>query len=214
MNEFVAVVTSFPTVIFSVGLVVASIFWLLALIGLVDIDMIDLQFDIDAETDASGVGVISGLLLRFGLQGIPVTLVLSALILVSWLLCYFGTAYILNALPGTLLKALGGFALVVGCLAVAMPIVGVSLRPMRSLFTGESAAHKDDLVGKSCVVRSLEVTDTFGQGLLQETGANMILDIRAEVPNELKTGDRVALVSYDAATGSYKVMPEEEFMQL
>lgn len=214
MDEFVAVITAFPTVVFSIALVVASVFWLLALVGLVDIDMIDLNFDIDAESDASGVGAIGGLLLRFGLQGIPLTLVISAVILVSWLFCYFGTAYLLNFLPGSLLKALGGFALIFGCLAVSLPIVGMSLRPMRSIFTGETAARKDSMVGKSCTVRSLEVSETFGQGLLQETGSNMILDIRAESPNELKTGDRVALVSYDSNAGTYKVMPEDKFMQL
>jgi len=103
---------------------------------------------------------------------------------------------------------------VVGCLAIALPIVGMSLRPMRSVFSGETAAHKDDLVGKTCVIRSLEVTESFGQGLLQETGANMILDIRAQEPNRLKTGDRVALISYDPAVGTYQVMAEDEFMQL
>ena len=214
MNEFVAIVTSFPTLIFSLALVVATIFWLLALIGVVDIDMIDLDVDIDAETDASGVGVIGGLLLKFGLQGIPITLVLSALILVSWLFSYFGTAYLLNLLPGVLLKTIGGITLIVGCLAAALPIVGMSLRPMRPLFTGETAVRKDSLVGKSCTVRSLEVNEDFGQGYFQETGANMILDIRAASPNALKNGDRVALISYDATSGSYQVMLEAEFMKL
>ena len=44
MNEFVAIVTSFPTVVFSLALIVVVLFWALAILGVVDIDVLDLDF--------------------------------------------------------------------------------------------------------------------------------------------------------------------------
>ena len=214
MNEFMAIASQFPTAIFSVALIVVGLFWLLAIVGLVDIDFFDLEIEIDAETDASGLGPLAGLLLKFGLHGVPVTVVISVLVLLSWLFCYFGSAYLLALLPGALLKYLGGAVLIAACLVVAFPITAMSLRPMKDVFRGETAMLNREIVGKQCEVRSLEVTDSFGQGLVDDGGAGLLIDIRCSTANELTKGDLVAVTAYDQTTNTYSVMPEKEFMNL
>lgn len=214
MTEFIAIATSFPTMIFSAGLLAVVVFWLLAIIGLVDIEIGSIDIDIDADVDASGFGVIAGFLNRWGLAGIPITVVVSMLLLLSWMFCYFGSAYLLPLLPGSILKFLGGMALIGACLMVALPITAASLKPMAPMFKGAQATTRKELIGKRCEVRSGEVTDTFGQGLIDDGGAGLLMDIRAEVPNQIKRGDAVAIVAYDETAGTYKVMPEDDFMRL
>ncbi len=214
MNEFTAIVTTFPTVVFSLALIVVVLFWGLAIIGVVDIDVFDLDIEIDAETDASGVGPLAGLLLRFGLGGVPVTIVVSVLVLLAWLICYFASAYLLSWLPGGWLYTLAGAVVLAACVAIAFPITAMSLRPMKDLFRGETATLNTELVGRQCEVRSLEVTDSFGQGNVADGGAGLLINIRAAVPNNLGKGDLVAITAYDATTRTYTVMPEKEFMNL
>jgi len=214
MEEFVSIVTGFPTVIFSVGLVVVAKFWLLSLLGVVDIDVLNLDIDIDADTDAGEFGILNGFLTYFGLNGIPVTIVLSALILVAWFLSYFASAYILAPLPFDWLRYAAGVALMVGCFLVATPIVSMSLKPTKHLFAGATATSNSAFVGAKGVVSTLEVTETFGRAEVDDGGAGLIVDVRAETPNSLTKGTQIALLSYDEANNTYSVMSDEEFMNL
>ena len=213
MDDFLAIITSFPTIVFTFAMVFMGAFWVLSIIGVVDLDA-QLDLDISHETDASGVGELSGFLMRWGLGGIPITVVLSVLIGLSWLFCYFGSAYLLPFLPGAVLQALGGLVLIAICLIVSFPITAMSLKPTTHLFVGESAITNEEIVGMVCEVRSGEVNEDFGQGLVNDQGAGLLIDIRAKTPNDIKRGDKVALISYDAGHSTYQVMPEEEFMKL
>jgi len=214
MNEFILNITSFPTVFFSLLLVVVCLFWLLAIVGLVDLEVMDFEIDIDAETDASGIGPLAGLLLKYGLNGVPITVVISLLVLLSWLFCYFGSAYLVSILPGGFLKSVAGIILIGACLIVSFPITAMSLRPMKDMFRGETAVLNQELVGRQCSVRSLEVTDSFGQGMVEDGGAGLIIDIRCEEPNTIKKGDLVAITGHDKTSQTYRVIPETEFMNL
>ncbi len=213
MEEFISIATSFPTGVFSFLMLLMGGFWILSIIGVLDLDG-HLHVEISHDTDASGIGELSGFLMRWGLAGVPVTVVFSVLIGLCWLACYFGSAYLLPLLPGTLLKFLGGVALIAACVVVCFPITAMSLKPTAHLFVGESAMTNDEVVGMTCEVRSGEVTDSFGQGLVDDGGAGLLIDIRADVPNDLSRGDRAAVISYDATNRTYKVMSEKEFMQL
>ena len=144
MEQFIEIISGFPTVVFSVGLVFIALFWVLAILGLVDIDLgldadVDVPFEIDAAQEPGQFGVIGGFLSYFGLNGIPVTVVVSMLVLISWLLSYFASSYLLAPLPFDWLRVLLGALLIVGCVLIAAPITGMSLRPTRQLFAGETA---------------------------------------------------------------------------
>lgn len=214
MEEFVAIITSYPTVIFSVGLVIVAKFWLLSLLGVVDIDFLNLDIDIDAETDAGEFGILNGFLTYFGLNGIPVTIVLSVLVLFAWLLSYFASAYLLAPLPFNWLRYLAGTGLIIGCLVVAAPLVSMSLKPTRHLFAGATAVSNAAFVGGKGVVSTLEVTESFGRAEVDDGGAGLLIDVRAPTPNNLTKGSVVALLSYDDINNAYEVMSDEEFMQL
>jgi len=214
MEEFVMIITGFPTVIFSVGLVIVAKFWLLSLLGVVDIDVLNLDVEIDAETDAGEFGILNGFLTYFGLNGIPVTIVLSVLVLFAWLLSYFASAYILAPLPFDWLRYVAGAGLLIGCLMLAAPLASLSLKPTRHLYAGATAVSNSSFVGGKGVVSTLEVTESFGRAEVDDGGAGLLIDVRAATPNKLSKGSVIALLSYDEVNNAYEVMSDEEFMQL
>jgi len=216
VEQYIEIITSFPCVVFTVALIFVSLFWMLAILGLVDIDIIgvDLDIDVDAETDPGAFGALSGFLTYFGLNGIPVTVVFSVLTLVAWLLSYFASAYIIAPLPYDWLRYLFGMLLIVGCGIIAAPITGMSLRPTKQFFTGEAAASKTAFAGSKGVITTLEVNEKFGQAMVDDGGAGLILDVRCDTPNTLTKGDEVALITYIMGADAYQVMAEEEFRKL
>lgn len=99
MGSFVDAAASFPTAVFSTLLAVVLFYWVLAVLGIVDFDN---GVDIDAGGDQgpSDLGTIAGYVVAFGLQGIPFSIILSLLVLVSWTLSCLGGMWLLPLLPG------------------------------------------------------------------------------------------------------------------
>lgn len=67
------------------------------------------------------------------------------------------------------------------------------------------------LVGKLAIVRSAHVAENKGEAVLEDGGAGLILQIRAPETENIKRGDSVIIISYDASTHSYQVVTEDEF---
>src|SRR5690606_4287816 len=105
MQEFIHTSLSFPTVILSVLLGVAVAYWMLAALGLAGDDPLELAGVIDG--DVGAMEGLAGFLVKFGLGGIPTTLVLTILFFFAWLLSYFTGLLLLNHLPGWMAIALG-----------------------------------------------------------------------------------------------------------
>jgi len=207
MEQFIHTIISFPSVIFTVLLGIVVIYWLLAMLGAVDVNVFD--FDIDA--DPSSLSGLSGLLLTFGLIGVPVSLSLSLLILFSWLFCYFAAAHLLPLLAGTIFQWMAGIVILIISFALAIPLVARIVRPMKRFFIEHAAVSHSELVGSVCTVMTLDVSDVFGQAALDDGEAGLILAIRANTPNDLTKGDKVVIIDYDKNKGTFEVVSEKAF---
>lgn len=209
MKEFLDIVTSFPTVVFTVLLGVIFVYWLLAILGAVDIDMLDLDVDVDA--DVSNVGGLTGLLSTLGLSGPPVTVVLSTLVVSSWLISYFASAYLLVLVPWDMLHEFIGAGLLVGSFVVSIPVTAQLIKPLKGVFKVHTAKSKSQFIGATCKITTLEVTDTFGQAEIDDGEAGIIVSVRSNTPNVFKKGDKAVVASYDKNKNTYEVVPEEDF---
>lgn len=209
MADFLNIVSHFPTVVFTVLLGVVFLYWLLAILGAVDIDMLDVDMDID--TDASGVGGLTGLLSTLGLSGPPVTVILSVLIVSSWLLSYFATAYLLILVPWDMFREFIGAGMLVACFIVSIPITAQLIKPLSGLFKVHAAKSKRQFIGAVCKITTLEVTDTFGQAEIDDGEAGIIVAVRSNTPNVFKKGDKAVVTSYDQDKNTYEVVTEEEY---
>lgn len=222
MELFLNNLTSFPVVIFTFLLAIIICYWLLALLGAVDIEMFDLSFeaDLDLELDgdigadldsnASGLKGVTGFMLKWGLTGIPVTVVVSILIAFAWLICYvivsiFYPLLSVDKLPIELIKTIIGLVLLVVSFVIAIPMTSWIIKPLKKVFITHDAVKKSSLIGSECLVKTGVVTPDFGQATYDDGEAGMIFDVRAEVADGVKKGDWVVLVEYNEKQGSYLV---------
>jgi membrane protein implicated in regulation of membrane protease activity len=204
MELFLHTSLSFPTVLLSFLLCVAILYWVVAALGLVDIDLLDG----DAESALEG---LAGLLLKCGLNGVPVTLVLTLLFFFAWLGCYFVQLLILDLLPLGLLRYPLGLLAAVAAVVAAVPLVALLIRPLRPLFRKLESTDSRSLLGQRVLVRSGRVTEQHGEAMLENGGAGLILRIRAEASRDFKRGDRVVLLEYLPEPHAYRVISEAEF---
>ncbi|MGQ0798681.1 MAG: hypothetical protein ACT4NL_01015 [Pseudomarimonas sp.] len=207
MDLFLSIALSFPTVIFSVLLGVAMFYWLLAMVGLVDLDIFHIHIGHGPGAEGMEFGGFAGLLMKFGFDDMPLTLILSVVTMLAWLISYFASFFLLHHLPWDVLRfALGGVVVVIAPV-LALPVSGVLLRPFRGLFAKMKPVDSVSLLGEVARVRSPEVTLQQGTADVDNGGAGLILQVRAE-PGQFKRGDRVVLVEYLDAQNAYRVISE------
>lgn len=207
MNLFFQNSLAFPSIIFSGLLIIISFYWLCAAFGLLDIDL----FNIDSELDVDATG-FAGWLTKLGLAGIPVTIILTIFILIGWFISYFTNYWIISAIETGFIHYLTGFVALIIISFISLNLTAVCLKPVRKkLVSRNKPKSVHQLVGKLAIVRSANVTENKGEAVLEDGGAGLILQIRAPEQENIKRGDSVVIISYDALTHSYQVVTEDEF---
>ena len=210
MEGFLQTALSFPTVLFSFLLILAIIYWGIVALGMVEIDVLDL----DAESVVDGAGQAEGLaalLAKLKLNGVPVTLVLTLLSFFAWFLCYFVQLWLLSALSLGWLRYPLGAVVAVGALFLAAPLAATLCRPLRPLFPSWKAPAASRCWARSRWCAAGGSPLQHGEALLEDGGAGLILKVRAEENKGFKRGDRVVLLEYLEAEHAYRVVTEEEF---
>lgn len=215
MDPFYRNIASFPTALFTVLLAVCVLYWLCAVLGFVDIDLLDIdapdgEFG-DAGGESTSPGVLAGLLLKLGLNGVPVTIIVSIVALFGWTLCYFAVHFISPLAPGGLLRYLLGVPIFLGTLYIAAMITSVLIRPLRPLFKSATRNTLKQVLGQTAVVRTSHVDQKFGEANLADGGAGLILKVRAGEGQTFNKGDRVVLLEYCKDSNTYRVVSESEF---
>jgi hypothetical protein len=204
MELFWKISLSFPTVIPGFLLCLACVYWLLTVVGLFDADIVDVEV-------AAPLEGMSGVLFRLGLVGLPLTLVLTILFFFTWLFSYFSCLLLFNLVDTGILRFLLGTVLLIGSIAVSIPVTGKVTKPIRPLFRSLTAPQCTSLLGQTVVVRSEKVTPRHGEALFADGGAGLILKVRAAESDGFKRGDRVILLSYSEVENTYNVISEQEF---
>ncbi|CRL61664.1 OB-fold-containig protein [Proteus vulgaris] len=207
MNLFFQNSLAFPSIIFSALLIIISFYWLCAAFGLLDIDL----FNIDSELDVDVTG-FAGWLTKLGLAGIPVTIILTFFTLIGWFISYFTNYWIISAIETDFIYYLVGFIALIIISFISLNLTAVCLKPIRKkLISRNKPKSVHQLIGKLAIVRSANVAENKGEALLEDGGAGLILQIRAPEHENIKRGDNVIIISYDASTHSYQVVTEDEF---
>lgn len=214
MDQFLINITSYPTIVYTIILLIVIVFWLLTVIGLFDFEM-DLDLDIDLDVDVSNVGGALGLLVTLGLTGVPITLVLSLLALYSWTLTSITVSLtsFINIENGLLMFVFNTFVLLMAG-AIAIPLTSKTIKPLRKLFRRvNQGPTQETLMGKSGRVRSSQITAQFGEIECTRDGASLILNARAQEGKLYNNGDTVVIIDYSTVNNTYFVVSEQEFNQ-
>lgn len=212
MNELWQTLISYPTGVYTTLIGVLLIFWLFAILGALDIDIISFDSDIDVDIDADiEIPGFIGLMHTLGLTGVPFTIVITVLVFLAWVMTYFVSVTVLPYVPSLFLNVLVGTVTVIGTFVLAVPVTAKIVSPLRKLAETNRAKSNKDFLGGQCKVTSLTVDDTFGQGKIKTKGTSLVVRIRADVPNKIKKGDIVRPIHYDEAGNFYHVLTNEQF---
>ncbi|GKX50923.1 ubiquinone biosynthesis protein UbiH [Budvicia aquatica] len=216
MTLFLQNCLAFPTIIFSGLLIIVLLYWISAAFGLLDIDILNIDgVDINTDVDGFDAPGVAGLLMKLGLAGIPVTIIITLITLTGWFLTYFSTHLILRFIDTDIIRYLLGTAVFILAGFVSVLVTSMILKPLRpKLAKLNQAKTVKSLLGQIAEVRSPIVTEQRGEALLADGGAGLILQVRASEDAGIVRGNRIVLIAYDAATHSYTVVSEAEFNRL
>ncbi|MFQ3228949.1 DUF1449 domain-containing protein [Reinekea sp.] len=211
MDPFYQNISSFPTVIFTVVFALMLLYWIVAVLGWVDIGFLDFGLpEIDGNIET--VNVLAGLFLKFGLNGVPVTLVLTLVSMFGWLISYYADFYILTPYTSGFIEFLLGGCVFLGSLFISVLVTAQVIKPIRKLFGDSLANSSTKILGQTLVVRTLRADAAFGEARLNDGGAGLVLKVRASGDNKFKKGDRVVAFEYIKDKNIYRVMSENEFL--
>ncbi len=217
MDAFLINITSFPTAIYTTALMVVLGYWLIAFFGNFEFDAFDVgaDLDLDVDSESSDVGLIAGLLSTLGLTGVPITVIISLLILNAWFICYFVILF-LPVLPEFLVafQILIESGVVAGCFLFSIIITNISIRPLKGIFRKlNQEPMSKSLLGSSCRIRSSRADSSFGEAECQHEGASLIVKVRTTGEQLFATGDIVVAIEHRKEDDTFLVVSEEEFKQ-
>lgn len=239
MPSLFAIAAAFPSVVFTILIGVVIAYWMLVFLGALDIDLFhggdghDVDLDVggdggDLSTDgahghnvdgpemgAGGEvphGAASSLLAGFSLRRAPTTVVVSLLVTFSWFFSIVAAELLQTHAPA-LRGTLSGLAILIGSPLLALLPTAIVLRPLAPLFNIHRARSHQELVGHTCTVRTGTVDGKFGEGVVEDGGSVMILQIRNDAPGALKRGDSALLIAWDPNDESFLVEPMKAILE-
>jgi hypothetical protein len=184
------------------------------MLGMVDIEHHGLDIDVDVHTHADGdtsdIGQLASYVVALGLNGVPFSVAVSLLVLVSWTVCCLGGEWLLPLVPTLPLQLLAGTALLVVSAVIAIPVTAVAIRPLRGLFVSHTAVTNAALVGQLCRVVTGVVNEKDGRAEVARRGASLNIRVWATTPNTLKRGSQALIVEYDEVAGRYLIAAHDD----
>lgn len=211
MDPFYQNVSSFPTVIFTFFLLLFMMFWMVAVLGFIDIDALhipDLDVDID---DVTTPDAVAGLIMKLGLHGVPITITLSLISLIGWMVSYYLVYFLFDGIAEGMFRYLFGLPAFLVSLLIAVKITSILIRPLKPLFRKMQQTTEKIVLGQTGIVRTSRVDNDFGEATVEDGGAGLILKVRTFGDETFKKGDRVVLLEYVQDKNVYRVVSEEEF---
>lgn len=200
--SFLQLLTSFPGVLPSIVIGVLLVFWLLTIVGLLDLD----SFGPDwlGGGDDADVSGLPEMLLALGLDRLPFSIVISGVAFYWWLLTMLATALLLPYVP--LPMWLSGTLVLAAALVVAVLLASVSLRPLKPLFVVNENVTRESAIGRRCRILTLSVEDQFGQAEVEMGGGTRLtLQVYAAQPNRLVRDSQAVVLEFDSRRKRYLV---------
>lgn len=199
------ILSSFPTAVPTALLGVLMVYWLLTIIGVVDMgDSLDLEVD-GGHTDDTGLDTLAGYLVALGLGGVPLSIVATLLVFFTWLGTVLLHRYVIAALPTGTLQVLAGMAALLLTAALSIVLSARVLKPMRGMFVKHGARSNRSLVGLSCRIVTQSVDAGFGRAEVSDQGASLNIRVWAQAPNQLTRNSQAIIIDYDETKQQYEV---------
>lgn len=196
----------------SLLMVVVFIYWLMAIIGVLDFNLLDgsVELDVDGDVDGDfggdmhgdGHGMFAQLSNFLHIGDAPLTVILSLLTFFSWSISMLMNFY-LNKSDSMLL----GLAFLIPNAVVSLIFTGIAVIPVAMFFAKLSGNEnvKKNVLGDLCTVVSGKVDHTSGQAEVSQAGegAPITVNARTGSENEILTKGQKAVVVRKNDNGTY-----------
>ncbi len=214
MDGFYSIVVSFPTVIFSLLLVVSIFYWLITFLGVIDFDILDVD-TADAGADGGfdgnhSVNGVAGLLMKAGLNGVPLPIIVSFIAIIGWVASYYSVYFSYKVIPSAFVFIIDIIIFLISFF-LSVVLTAQAIKPLRKLFKQADQHVEKTIVGQVAIVRTGRVDRNFGEATVEDGGAGLIVKVRPYKDESFRRGDRVVLLEYIAEEGLYRVISESEF---
>lgn len=209
MEQFIEGCFSWPSYPATLFLLLVCAYWMLVMIGALDLEFLDLgflDFDLDADIDTD-VSV-----LQFGfvplkwlnLGSVPTMLWVSVFAIAAWM-----TSRLFNSpTPHPSFDWLADGQAILRDTGIAVFFTKCVTQPLRGRFDPVEPNRALDLIGTTCIVTTSEVTASFGEAEYTTDGAPLKLTVRA-VEQPLAKGDAALIVDFDSEQNLYLVKHAE-----
>lgn len=211
MQAFIESSFQMPVLPATLLLLFVTIYWLLAIVGIVGIDLLDfdLDFDLDAgagadlEIDAdsfldSTVGLGLSWLTFLNLGKLPLTVWLSAYSVIFWSIC--------RAWPDELSAGSIWYSTLVaiGSAMIALLPTKLVTQPFRGMFAIVQPETAHDILGREGEVVTSEISQKMGQVRVSAEAAPLLLNARS-VQGVIGKGEIVRIVKHSPEDDLYLV---------
>jgi hypothetical protein len=203
MNELVETAFS-PTVMpATILLLVVALYWLVAVVGGLGLDLLDLDLDFDADFDADSnfdtIMSAGAITLRFlNIGQLPINIWLSVFASAFW------TISMLWRSSEETTAVLAIVTVVVRNGAVALLPTKLLTQPLRGKFEPIEPETAEDLIDSVGEVTTAEVTPRGGQARFTSVASPLLLNVRS-AQTVLAKGEQVRIVDYDPTARTYIV---------
>jgi len=210
MNPFYQNIASFPTAIFTFLLVVCVLFWLIAMLGMIDLDSFDFG-DASPDVETSAGHAMAGVFTHFNLREIPLTVTLTLFSLFGWMISYYSVHFLSGLVDGSLRYPVGFAILLIGSY-LSMWLTSWTCIPLRPFFRSSDQNKSQSLIGQVAVVRTSKVDMAYGEAFINDDGAGLIIKVRSLDDQVYLRDQRVVLIEYVEDQHIYRVVSEDEFL--
>ena len=210
MDNLTVNIFAYPVLPYTLLTGLVFIYWLVAALGFLDIDVLDIESP-DGDMDGDSLDALAGLLMKLGLNGVPLTLVVTFISLYGFIAVSVPSMFLEVFMVGNITKLVIGTPLLIAVTYVAIKLTSISIIPLRKFFKKMEVYTEKKLIGQACTVRTSKVTEKFGEATFNDGGAGLILKIRAPEERGFKNGDTVILLEYLEHEDAYRVVSEDDF---
>ena len=202
MDTLIANLFAFPTALFSVGIGIALLYWLLVIVGACDLDLLD-PGDHDPHAGHNPFAILE--FLRVG--QVPLTIIASIFVAVAWVLTFAASTFVRPLVPEWSWWGFG-LAALVGAISLALPATRLATGPLARLFAARGHIAADSLIGRMVLVTSTSVDTRFGTARHDlPSGEDLLLNVVCAAHHRLSKGEQAVVMEHDRASGVYTIAP-------
>ncbi|MEK6476602.1 hypothetical protein WJR50_03670 [Catalinimonas sp. 4WD22] len=204
MNDLFNAAVAAPNIIPTALLIFVLVYWIVVILGAIDVDSIDI--DVDMETDVDGeisVSWLNHVLAFFNLGQVPFMVFMTFLIVPLWAISVMTNYYLGNQ------SFILSLILLIPILIVSAFVAKFATQPFVKLFShlDNNYDRGERQIGKICTLMTTATNIKAGQARINTSGAPLLLNVVTDDGVNLFSGDTAIVLEYIPDRNVYLIEP-------